>query len=54
MRLPAPSAVDVIASRFDKLHDILAKRFTGRFALTHALLASVRVPEIVITNHDNL
>lgn len=57
LALPAPDAADVISANLDgeDLGAIIAQRFKqDGFALTHGLLASLRVPEAVTTNYDQL
>lgn len=57
LRLPAPDAADVIGAGLGEqdLGTIIAERFDqDGFALTHGLLASLRVPEAVTTNYDRL
>ncbi|HET9646621.1 MAG TPA: SIR2 family protein [Microlunatus sp.] len=55
LRLPAPDAADVIGSELGNLQALIAERFAqDGCALTHALLASLRVREAVTTNYDTL
>ena len=55
LKLPAPDAADVIGSEVGNLQDLIAEIFTqDGYALTHALLASLRVHEAVTTNYDTL